>query len=474
MMERFPPREKALAEAGPGLVHLGPGAFFRAHLGWYTHHALRASGGDWGIVLASLRSTDVIDALVAQGGQYTLVTRGAEVQAEVIGSVVEGIAAAREPEVLMARLTAPETRIVSMTLTEKAYGIAREGGMDAAHPAVAADLVQPRAPRGVLGLLVEALRQRFAAGVAPFTVLCCDNLPENGVLLREAVLGFAARIDAGLHDRIAAEVCFPSTMVDRITPAATAETRAEAARLTGVEDPAAIETEPFSQWVIEDRFAQGRPDWASAGALFVEDVRPFEEMKLRMLNGAHSLIAYAGHHAGCTYVRDAMARPDLAALVARHMAAAAQTLDAVPGIDLESYAAELVARFRNPAIAHRTYQIAMDGTEKLPQRIFAPAVTAQARGQDLAPFAFACAAWMYHAATAPELQDPRAEAIRAGVPLGASEAEAVASALEGLEGFVPAVLLADPAWRAGVRQALAQMLAEGMAAAIAHEAASLA
>ncbi|MCP1168825.1 mannitol dehydrogenase family protein, partial [Limimaricola sp. ASW11-118] len=243
------------------------------------------------------------------------------------------------------------------------------------------------------GLLVEALRRRRGAGRAPFTVLCCDNLPENGALLRGGVLGFARRVDPEFADWISAEVAFPSSMVDRITPAATDDTRALARRLTGYEDAAAIETEPFCQWVIEDRFPQGRPDWEAGGAIFVEDVAPFERMKLRMLNGAHSLIAYAGFVAGHTLVRDAMASAALAALVRRHIAAAARTLGPLPGIDLAAYGAELAARFANPAIAHETYQIAMDGSQKLPQRIFGPAWDAQQAGRDLRPFAFATAAW---------------------------------------------------------------------------------
>ena len=202
-------------------------------------------------------------------------------------------------------------------------------------------------------------------------------------------------------------------MVDRITPAVTAETLSQAQRATALIDLAAIETEPFTQWVIEDRFSAGRPAWNAGGALFVDDVAPYEMMKLRMLNGSHSLIAYTGHVAGHRYVRDVMAQPTLAPLVARHLAAAASTLETLPGVDLDAYAEDLQTRFRNPAIAHETYQIAMDGSEKLPQRILAPAAEVLARGGDIRPFAFAVAAWMRYAhgrteAGEPyELRDPR-------------------------------------------------------------------
>ena len=465
------------AAHGAGIVHLGAGAFHRAHQAAITDAALAASGGDWRITGVSLRSTALSEALEPQDGLFTLIERGEADRARVIASIDRVIAARGASEPVLDALTAPRTRIVTLTVTEKAYGIDRDGpDADPRHDDVAADLETPRTPRGVLGLLVEALRRRQAAGLAPFTVLCCDNLPENGALLRGGVLGFARRVDPDLADWIAAEVAFPSSMVDRITPAATDDTRALAERLTGYEDAAAIETEPFCQWVIEDRFPQGRPEWEAGGAIFVEDVAPYERMKLRMLNGAHSMIAYAGFVAGHALVRDAMADRGLAALVRRHIAAAARTLDPLPGIDLTAYGVELAARFANPAIAHETYQIAMDGSQKLPQRIFGPACDAQQAGQDLRPFAFATAAWARYCTGRADaggtygLRDPREAEIAAVVERAGRDAEALTGGLLRLPGLTPPMLM-DGAFETRTAEILRVMLDRGMAAAIVKEAA---
>lgn len=379
---------------GVGIVHLGLGAFHRAHQAVMTDDALSRDGGDWRIVAVSLRSREVADALAAQNGLYTLIERDAGgMRGRVVASIARVIAA--DPAATLAALCDLAIRVVTLTVTEKGYGIDRgTGGPDRGNPVVAADLAAPDAPSGVLGLLVAALRRRRAEGAAPFAVVCCDNLPSNGAFLRGGVAGFAREVDPDLADWIARDVAFPSSMVDRITPAATDATLRDALALTGCTDAAAIETEPFLQWVIEDHFPQGSPAWEAGGAVFVEDVEPYERMKLRMLNGAHSMMAYAGFLAGQEFVRDVMADPDLAALVADHLAAAAGTLAPLPGVDVAEYARQLQERFRNPAIAHRTFQIAMDGTEKMPQRIWAPACDALAAGRRIEPFAFATAVWM--------------------------------------------------------------------------------
>lgn len=459
-----------------GIVHLGVGAFHRAHQAVYTDDALDADGGDWRITGVSLRSTAIADALNPQNGLYTLIERGEEgTKARIIGSLSRIIAAAREPADVIDTMTDPATRIVSLTVTEKAYGIDRvTGGIDAAHPAIAADLEQPDAPTGVLGLLVETLRLRRMRRVPPFTVLCCDNLPSNGALLRSGVLDFAEQVDATLANWIDANVAFPSTMVDRITPAPTDKSRSEASTLIGCEDHAAVETEAFSQWVIEDRFPTGRPTWEAGGALFVADVAPYERMKLRMLNGAHSMLAYAGFLAGHYYVRDVMADDALAMLVQRHMQAAAQTLQPLSGIDFAGYVRSLLARFRNAAIAHETYQIAMDGTEKLPQRIFEPAVHALDHGQDISSFAFAAAAWMRYClgrkddGEAYALRDPQEAAIRARA--GNRDAKDVSTVLHQLPGLFPDGLTRSETWRDEVQCALDFMLQHGMPEAIRREA----
>ncbi|ORE93553.1 D-mannonate oxidoreductase [Stappia sp. 22II-S9-Z10] len=465
------------AAHGVGIVHLGLGAFHKAHQAVATDDALAASGGDWAIAGVSLRSTSVAEELTPQNGLYTLVERSAAgTRARIVGSLATALALKTDRERVLAALAAPSTRIVSLTVTEKGYGVDRaSGGVDLSHPAIAADLAAPDAPVGVAGLLVWALGRRRAAGVPPFTVLCCDNLPHNGRVVRGLLVDFARRAAPDLADFIAAEVAFPSTMVDRITPARTEATLALAEELTGRHDAAAVETEAFTQWVIEDTFPTGRPAWEASGAIFVADVGPYEDMKLRMLNGAHSMLAYSGFLAGHPFVRDVMQDAALTALIRRHLGAGAAVLAPVPGVDLAAYAEELLARFANPHLAHQTYQIAMDGTEKMPQRIFAPAAEALRRGQPLDAFAFAAAAWLRYTlgrhddGEAYALRDPREAALAA--PSG--DAAGIAAHVLALPGLVPPDLAASADFRAAVTSRLARMLAEGMPAAIAHEAAHL-
>ncbi len=462
------------ADHGNGIVHLGLGAFHRAHQAVYTDDALAASGGDWRIIGVSLRSTTSADQLNPQNGLYTVLERSsAGTKPRVLGSISGVLAGpAALPQVIEA-LTAESTKIVSLTVTEKAYGIRRDTGeADTSHPAVAHDLENPDAPTGVLGLIVKALRIRRDAGLPTFTVLCCDNLAENGAHLRSGTLDFAKRIDPNLAEWIAANVTFPSTMVDRITPASTAQTLEDAQAATGFSDLAAIETEPFSQWVIEDDFTNGRPDWDKGGALFVQDVVPYEMMKLRMLNGAHSMLAYAGNLCGCTYVRDVMDNADLAKLVDRHMRAAAATLPALE-VDIDAYRADLISRFENKSIAHETAQIAQDGTEKLPPRIFAPALDAIAKGQNIDPFAFAAAAWMTFATEKQDtLQDPRADDIRAALA-NETTAEGISNALHALSGFVPSDLQNHAPWRAAVAAHLQAMMQHSLPIVVASTARAL-
>ncbi|MGO7222663.1 mannitol dehydrogenase family protein [Rhizobium ruizarguesonis] len=445
-----------------GILHLGPGAFFRAHFAPFTDAAIAVSGGDWGIEVASLRTADVADHLNEQNGLYTMLIRDTSgTVAQVIGPILRAHVATRDPAGLLDRLEDPAIRIVSLTVTEKAYGMdTATGGLDLKHADVAADLANRHAPRGVIGYLVEGLSRRRAKGIAPFTPLSCDNLPSNGAVLKRLVLDFAERVDPSLRQWIEANVPFPSTMVDRITPASTEATYQDAERLTGRQDLAAIETEPFKQWVIEDHFADGRPAWEKAGALMVTDVSAYEKMKLRMLNGAHSLLAYLGYIGGYEFIRDVMDDAGLAALAYRHMHAAARTLDAVPGIDLDDYASELIARFANKAIAHRTYQIAMDGTQKLPQRLLEPATEALAHGDKAETYAIAVAAWMRYAigehgnGERYELRDPRAGEIAALIADVPRTGLAISAALFTLPGLFPAALTGNRAWTQDVSDKL--------------------
>ncbi|MBJ3776281.1 mannitol dehydrogenase family protein [Acuticoccus mangrovi] len=422
---RLPPTVRAPAydrrRVNCGVVHIGVGAFHRAHQAVYTDDAIAAEGGDWRILGVSLRRPDAAAALNPQSGLYSLIERGADVPVRVIGSLGRVLGPlATHRGAIMAALTDPATRVVTITVSEKGYGRdAVTGGLDDTDPAVMGDLMRRRSgvieePQSLPGLIGAALLLRHEEGVAPFTTLSCDNLPENGAVLHRLVTEIVPR---GVRSMIA-DAAFPSSMVDRITPAATAATRADAAAALGVEDAAAIETEPFSQWVIEDRFPAGRPAWEAGGALFVSDVVPYERMKLRMLNGAHSLIAYIGTTEGLPLVRDVLAVPQYEEAVRAHFAAARATLAPVPGVDLDAYADALVTRFKNPAIAHRTAQIAMDGTEKLGPRIFEPALVALAGRTPIDAFARVAGLWMTHAARASAagtLDDPRAGEIAAAL-----------------------------------------------------------
>ncbi|MDP2740379.1 MAG: mannitol dehydrogenase family protein [Pseudorhodobacter sp.] len=465
------------ADHGAGIVHIGLGAFHKSHQAVYTDDAIAAAGGDWRITGVSLRSSDAATALTPQNGLFTVIARDADAtEARVIGSLAAAYCLVTDRDAVLAALVSPATRIVSITVTEKAYGIDRAtGGVDPTHPAIAADLENPRHPVGVAGLLVHAIAARRAAGAPPLTVLCCDNLPENGPMLRGLVLDFARRTAPDLVGHIADDIGFPATMVDRITPAPGCYTLALAARMTGHSDLAAVETERFRQWVIEDDFRSGRPDWAAGGAIFTDDMRPYETMKLRMLNGAHSLIAYAGFLSGHAHVRDAMRDPALVVLVRRHLAAAAATLPPLEGVDFGTYAEDLVQRFANPHLAHETYQIAMDGTEKLPQRILAPAADALRRGQPLEPFAFATAAWMRYAlgrrddGTTYDLRDPRQDALAAALA-GRDTASEIAGAFLGFGTLFPENLRRSSAWTTAVQDRLDTMLRHGMTQAVATEA----
>jgi fructuronate reductase len=439
----------------PGIVHIGFGAFHRAHQAVYTDSVLQQNFGDWGIVGVSLRSLEPIRDLRAQDHLFSVTSRGAQGDdVRVIGSVIGGLSAVEDRDALLALLADPAIRIVSMTVTEKAYGIDPvHGGLDRSHPAVAADLTDPQAPIGVVGFIVEGLARRRTACHPPFTVLCCDNLPTNGRVVRRLVIEMAEARDPSLAVWISDHGAFPSTMVDRIVPAATEETRQRAAALLGAEDRLALDTEPFLQWVIEDRFVSGRPAWEMADALFVEDVEPYEKMKLRLLNGAHSMIAYLGQLTGLDYVRDVMAVPDHVLRVRRHMQAAARTLDPVPGIDLAAYQEQLLERFANPTIAHRTRQIAMDGSQKLPQRIFAAAVDDLAAGCDGAVFAEATALWLAYIRRTSDIEDPRREELRQAAARVTEDDPS--AAFFDLPGLFPPALCEDRPWRDRLNQALA-------------------
>ena len=378
-----------------GIVHLGVGAFHRAHQAVYVDDCLGAGERDWGITGVSLRSPDTRDALEPQHGLYTIAVRSGEGDAlRVIGSMKSLLVAPEDPEAVLARLADPHTRIVTLTVTEKAYMRAGDVGLDVGHADIAWDIANPDRPRTVFGFLAGALARRRAAGVPPFTVLCCDNLPANGETVRRLMLQFAVLAGGDLAVFIESEVAFPSTMVDRIVPSTTDADRERVSEALGVDDAWPVMTEPFMQWVVEENFPAGRPRWEKFGVTMVKDVAPFEDMKLRLLNGAHSGIAYLGLLLGHPTVADSFGDPRIRRFVERYWREVIQTLPKDAGLDTGAYTAALTERFSNPALRHRTAQIAMDGSQKLPQRIIASARLRLMDGQPITQLMLVAAAWI--------------------------------------------------------------------------------
>ncbi|TPQ34064.1 mannitol dehydrogenase [Bradyrhizobium guangdongense] len=452
----------------PGIVHLGLGAFHRAHQAVVIDDCLAAGATGWGIIGASLRSPDTRDALAPQDHLYTIAVRAAEGTAyRVIGSLIGSEVARENPARLVARMADAATRIVSLTVTEKGYcHTPQTGDLDERHPDIVHDLNNPDAPRSAPGYIVAALARRRAQGLAPFTVLCCDNLAANGHTVQRIVTQFAALRSKDLGKWISDSVAFPCTMVDRIVPETTDADRAAVSRALGMDDAWPVMTEPFTQWVVEDRFSAGRPDLAAAGVELVADVKPFELMKLRLLNASHSALAYLGYLAGYETIADTMADPHFARLAAQVMEEAAVTLTMPAGTDLTAYRASLLKRFANPALHHRTWQIAMDGSQKLPQRLLGAMQDRLNRNLPIATHALAVAGWMrYVTAT-----DERGRAIDVRDPL-AKEFAAIASGTGPIaERLAPALLGvakvfgpfgADPRFRDAVTSALHSLYADG-------------
>lgn len=361
----------------PGILHLGLGAFHRAHQAVMVEERLAAGETGWGIRAASLRSPDMRDALAPQDGLYTLAIRTGQVGAEeearlrVIGAISDVLVARENPAALLAAMIDPRIRILSLTITEKGYcHDPASGTLNENHPDVVHDLAHPSAPVSAPGFIIEALRLRRAAGIKPFTLLSCDNLPANGRLLARVIHDMAIRRDADLAAFIAGEVACPATMVDRIVPATTEADRAMVAARLGFADAWPVMAEPFTQWVMEDYFPASRPRFEESGATLVGDVAPYEMMKLRILNGTHSTIAYLGQLMGVETVADFVADPARARFIQRMiMAEIAPTVPGFSPITLEAYANALMVRYANAALRHRTAQIAMDGSLKVPQRL---------------------------------------------------------------------------------------------------------
>ncbi len=365
------------AAVRPGVVHLGPGAFHRAHQAVVFDDLIARGDLRWGITGAALRSDRAALALNPQDGLYTLEIRAdGRPRRRVIGAGLRTWGQAQGPGAVIAALADPETHLVTLTVTEAGYAPQPPGAPSAAE------------------IIAQGLAKRRARGLIPFTAIACDNLPANGARLRALVLAAAARIDRPLADWIAQEGAFPSTMVDRIVPATRPADIDAFAHDTGRLDLGLVRTEPFWQWVIEDRFAGQRPDFDSVGVSLTPDVGPWEQAKLRLLNGAHSAMAALGGLAGLDFVHEFVAAPERVSFISRLWDEAATTLRPPLGLDLKAYRAALMARFANKDLAHALAQIATDARLKVPLRLIAPLVERAASGRASPALSLAVAAWM--------------------------------------------------------------------------------
>lgn len=462
-----------------GIVHLGLGAFFRAHGAVYIQEAVEKSGGEWGIIGVSLQSSGMHDKLAPQEFVYTAQELGPDGETLRQIEIVQDVLVARqEPEAVLTAMAEENIRIVTLTVTEKGYCYdPATGRLNRQHPDIVADL-NNELPVSAPGYLVRALQRRKVNGLPPFTVLTCDNLPDNGRIVNGIVLELAEAIDPDLARWIKAEGKFPATMVDRIVPATKAEDVEALATKTGVLDAAPVLHEPFRQWVVEDDFVEAygsnaRPDLGAVGVELVDNVTAYEHMKLRMLNGTHSSLAYLGYLAGHETISQTVADDVFEKFVKQLWSREIiPSFKAPDGVDINAYADALFKRYANPAIQHRTWQIAMDGSQKLPQRILGTVADDFAKAIDVPGLTTAIAAWMLYVGGTDmqgkpiDVKDPLADQLRAIARAASTAAEKVTALLQVSQVFDPALAdkLQSPVTKAydklvnkGVRETLKEI-----------------
>jgi fructuronate reductase len=454
-LQRVPAPARPLIRPGtvrPGIVHLGLGAFHRAHQAVYTEEAIAAAGGDWAIVGVAPRSPLLIERLAAQDGLFSVTSvDAAESATRVVGVLAAVRHAPSDPSAIVALLADPAIRVVTLTVTEKAYALDPATGRLRADDAVLADLSQDQPPSTVPGLLVRGLLARARADAGPIALVSCDNLPSNGRRLHSLVDQALRLCAAPLPDGWLTEnVTFPGTTVDRIVPASTPDTLDRARLALGVTDLAAVLAEPYKQWVIEDYFPGGRPAWERAGAVLTDDAGPWERLKLRMLNGVHSALAYLGALAGCETIASALTLPGMVTYLDRLADEdIAPSLNPPPGVSAVDYGRAVRERFANPVIEHRTLQVAMDGSQKLPQRILHTLLDRRASGASPRWGALVVAAWMRFVQGRGDggqvlpLDDPLAPRIGDALAGASGSPAVVVDALLGLDAVFPAELAAD-------------------------------
>ncbi|KGF68979.1 mannitol dehydrogenase [Hoeflea sp. BAL378] len=401
----------------PGVLHVGVGNFHRAHQASYFHRLFELGKDlDWAIVGAGMMHFDkaMRDKLAPQDWLTTVVELDPEgYRASVIGSMIDFVAL--DPGALSAAMQDPRIRIVSLTVTEGGYFLSAEtGGFDPTHPAILREVGASQSPQTVFGVIIHALKARRDLGLAPFTVMSCDNLPENGHVARATVLGLARLIDPELADWIAGEVAFPNSMVDCITPATGAREIDLVRTQFGIEDAAPVVCEPFRQWVMEDTFPQGRPALEKVGVEFVRDVAPYELMKLRILNGGHAAIAYASALLGHHYVHDAMADPLISGFLAKlTVDEILPTVPVIEGVSLTDYIALVARRFSNSALGDTIPRLCLDGSNRQPKFILPTIAARLEAGQPIGGLALEVALWAHYCAAAHDgsavaIDDPNA------------------------------------------------------------------
>nr|BFD42112.1 mannitol dehydrogenase family protein [Pseudomonas sp. FFPRI_1] len=425
-LSQLPPQVRlpayTAADTRQGMVHIGVGGFHRAHQAYYTDALMNQGLGlDWSICGFGLRPEDrrARDDLAGQDYLYTLfeLGDGDNHEVRVIGSISEMLLAEDGAQALIDKLASPQIRIVSLTITEGGYCIDDSSGEFMIHlPQIQHDLAHPQQPRTVFGFLCAALARRRAAGIRAFTLMSCDNLPHNGAVTRKALLAFAARRDADLHDWIAEQVSFPNAMVDRITPMTSTAHRLQLHDQHGIDDAWPVVCEPFVQWVLEDNFVNGRPAWEQVGVQFTDDVTPYEEMKIKLLNGSHLALTYLGFLKGYRFVHETMNDPLFVAYMRAYMDLdVTPQLAPVPGIDLAAYKDTLVQRFSNQAIADQLERVCSDGSSKFPKFIVPTLNRLIADDRDTERAALVVAAWALYLRGVDEngleyrIPDPRAE-----------------------------------------------------------------
>ncbi|WAJ71907.1 mannitol dehydrogenase family protein [Catenovulum adriaticum] len=446
-----------------GIVHLGLGAFHRSHQAYYTEQAMNQYGGDWGICGVAMRNETLRKNLSAQDGLYTIAKLADNNQFQVIGALKEVLVAQQEIEKVIDRMVNPDTKIVSVTVTEKGYCLNSAGLLDIKNPDIQHDLNNTNSPNSIIGIISLALFKRFSEQTPAFNVIACDNLPENGKKLKDAVLAFSQYLHPELVNWISQNVCFPNTMVDSITPKTEQATVDLVEAELGIKDLSPVQREMFTQWVIEDCLSGEQPRWQEVGVVFSNDVAGYEHTKLRILNGLHSTLAYLGCLTGFDTVYQAISEPlvkdFLLELVDQEIS---PSINLPKGLNLYKYSRDIIARFENSKIQHKLAQIACDGSIKISIRILEPMLENLRAGRPTKNLALVVACWIHFVVSeykaGKSLNDPMAERLYAAVANFTDDNAANVAKLLNVEGLVCSELIQHPQFLPSIINAYSKLM----------------